>query len=140
MWYVYMPDVGICMSRVVSMAHHGFAWSVFWLSGDLRSVEGCDACFAGLVYPMRDALDYVPTDTSFEQFGQDVSDLLQNCQSEFTSAVQGDLGFRAASLLGLRNCELDFAKYQKTTQVVTDYFNSIGRDVSAIAPGNGGAS
>lgn len=117
----------------------GFDFSqVMSYCGDLGSTEGCDRCFSGLLSPIVSTLDYIPVDenTTCDSFGTTVADTLSGCQDAFSSAIQGQLGFRAAGLLGLRNCDFDFQQYGQTSGVAINYYNSKGIDIAAICANN----
>lgn len=102
---------------------------------DLRTIEGCDRCYAALVDIIKDpSLDYLDTNTSFEQFGLDAADLLERCQDNFVSGLQADLGFSALQLRGLEDCGFEFGKYPNTIGVVQQYYESKGVDISKIQP------
>lgn len=115
----------------------GFDFSnVMSSCGDLRSTEGCDSCFAGLLRPVISVLDYIPIDenTECDTIATTVADVLEDCQDPFASAIQGQIGFRAAGLLGLRNCEFDFNQYDQTAGDVASYYSGKGIDVEALCP------
>eukprot|EP00889_Picochlorum_renovo_P002192 jgi/Picre1/29222/NNA_004614.t1 len=102
---------------------------------DLRTIEGCDTCYAALVDIIKDpSLDYLDTNTSFEQFGLDAADLLERCQDNFISGLQADLGFSALQLRGLEDCGFEIGKYPKVIGVVQQYYESKGVDISKIQP------
>lgn len=104
--------------------------------GSLGSTEGCDSCFAGLLRPIVSILDYIPIDenTTCDSIGTTVADTLSDCQDGFASAIQNQVGFRAAGLLGLRNCDFDFNTYGQTAGEVVNYYNGKGIDVAALCP------
>ena len=104
--------------------------------GDLGSTAGCDSCFAGLLRPVISILDYISIDenTPCDSIATTVADVLSDCQSGFASEIQNQIGFRAAGLLGLRDCDFDFNTYDQTAGDVANYYNGKGIDIAALCP------
>ena len=130
-----VPASVVAQCPVASFDGYDFS-QVMSTCGNLRSMEGCDSCFAGLLRPIVDVLDYIPIDenTTCDSVGTTVADTLGDCQNGFASAIQNQIGFRAAGLLGLRNCEFNFNSYSQTSGVVVNYYNTKGIDVASICP------
>ncbi len=129
-----VPATVLAVCPVDSFDGYDFS-NVMSTCGDLRSSGGCDSCYTGLLTPVISLMDYVEIDEAFcADPSSAVSDLLADCQDPFSSAVQNQVGFRAAGLLGLRNCD-DFASYEQVASTVDAYFNERGIDVEAICGG-----
>lgn len=79
-------------------------------------------------------MDYLDTNTSFEQFGLDATELLELCQDYFISGLQADLGFSALQLRGLEDCGFEIGNYPKTSGIIQQYYQSKGVDISNLQP------